>query len=416
MNQPTRRDILLLGAAALPATLALGQTAKRIRRSATDPLAQHDLDTLIRGVRRMKEIAVTNPLDRRSWTFWANNHGITEPAPAEMTAYCGKCQHGNPQFLFWHRKQLIWFERTIMELTTNWRFAMPYWDLFESEQIPPILASQTLPDGTANPLWHQNRTYWDVTTPSRDFLGQAAYVDMSRVLEANPHGNAHRLINGDMGDPKRSGRDPIFPFVHSFVDMCFLSWQARNPLVVSETFLNTSHTYSPNYTEVNRNVVTPQYYEYDRLVEPVAPQPAPEEPTITMSATSPSTGGEAGKPAARFRDLLVNVRVVRELTLHLPGGINTVSLQGIRALRGPFHYEVYVNLAPGGLDHEHHVGTISSFVLQSSRKDGLIFEVWEKREALQRKGLWPSGELRLSFVSKEPQGEARMLIGAVRGM
>lgn len=414
-DQLTRRELLLLGAAA--PTLALSQTTPlRVRRNVNDPLAATDIATYRQGVTLMK--ANTDAFSPLSWAYWENVHGMLTAPPPDMVQYWNRCQHNNSQFLPWHRAALIFFERTIGEVTGVTNFALPYWCVFYHPAIPPAFAHEMV-DGGPNPLYHASRRYWQPSPPLQDFLAEPEFFGMQRALEANPHGLMHRMVNGVMGNIKTSAQDPLFWAVHSAADRLWWKWrmQAGRTDPVDPNWRSVRHWFTTDRSLTTSQVLSVQtngyIYDHSRLPPPVVTAPAASTTTMTASTTTTSTGRR--RPVAR------KVPISRGLTLHMPGDdISTIVLHDIEPTAfgadNGFHFEIYVNLASGALHREHHVGTLNSFVLQANSTRAMVLEVGEKRRALAAKGLWPTGELRLSFVSNERAAEPLVRIGSVQGM
>lgn len=112
-----------------------------------------------RGVKAMKRRALN---DRTSWRFYAAIHGIfpplwqqygylsstdTPPSQADRNTYWNQCQHGSWYFLPWHRGYLIAFEAVIRDAVValggpnDW--ALPYWNYFKQDALPPPLHPPT---------------------------------------------------------------------------------------------------------------------------------------------------------------------------------------------------------------------------------------------------------------------------------
>ena len=289
---------------------------KYIRRNAWNAggdFNNPDLAWYAKGVAKMMGRALN---DTSSWWFYAAMHGeyLTPattrkippglyprwseiqsppsvpttplPDPATRHRYWNQCQHGTWYFLPWHRGYLLALEAQlradIVSLGGPATWALPYWDYFggvngAEAQMPPAFARQSLPDGSANPLYVKMRygpnadgdiyiptntrgvaddpdADQDVTqacqtnnlftgtnqaTPWPGYGGpdHAWFSHNGRThgnMEHNPHDLVHvyaggRVSKDDFGlmaDPGTAGLDPIFYLHHANIDRMWASWNA----------------------------------------------------------------------------------------------------------------------------------------------------------------------------------------------
>lgn len=243
-----------------------------------------------KAVRGMQARAIT---DKSSWRFQAAMHGFDGrlwtalayirsgeplPDPAVQRKYWGQCQHQTWYFLPWHRGYLAAFEgicrAEIVAAGGPSDWALPYWnysnpDVPQSNQLPTAFADQTMPDGSANPLFVERR-YGDgsetiILDPRA--IGLAALNDdrftggASDVhpgfggpetlfhhggedskpnggLEAQPHNPVHGLVGGTrpggsendprdgglMSWPQLAALDPVFWLHHANIDRLWEVW------------------------------------------------------------------------------------------------------------------------------------------------------------------------------------------------
>jgi len=210
------------------------------------------------GVRAMQQLPIT---DSRSWAYQAAIHG-TKLARTPAGAPWNECQHATWFFLPWHRMYLYHFEnilRSLLPAAGRAAFALPFWDYSNGapgNALPPAFRTQTLPDGTANPLFvTARRASVNNGTPL-----PAAVTDTSRAvgeatftaaplggdpgfggprtgfahqgpafgeLEAQPHGPVHVQVGGNVGlmtDPDTAALDPIFWLHHANIDRLWEVW------------------------------------------------------------------------------------------------------------------------------------------------------------------------------------------------
>ena len=244
---------------------------------------------LKRAVTRMKE-RNTRPRTtadfRQSWVYWANTHGYFGTGPnasgsaqafkAQANSNCagltgtlfqrcvsyyahvtnynlpndgitvnvwGTCQHGNLQFLPWHRIYLKYFERTLRKFSGDPKFALPYWDYQDNLgpgngfALPTMMrgaeSSNTLVDTFRTPGLNTNATSIDPSdgdaTQAFDFT---TFTPFSNVLEQQPHGTMHcgtgtNCQAPDIGIVPVAGLDPVFYMHHANIDRLWQCWMVR---------------------------------------------------------------------------------------------------------------------------------------------------------------------------------------------
>jgi tyrosinase len=244
MSQIQRRE-LLLGAAGLTLSLALGGCegcAKKIanrplRRNvanlaANDPILQAYRD----GIAAMQALSSSDP---RNWTRQASIHDV-------------HCPHGNWFFLPWHRAYLLSFERIIRKLSGMADFALPYWDWRCQRSVPATFwgTGTILSPEFPNPAYPFNRVIGptgvadiSVVGPNRlatllnepDFemfaSGAATALrgggGFKGPLESGPHDYIHAsFVRGTM-QTFMSPLDPIFWLHHNILDYFWFEWNNR---------------------------------------------------------------------------------------------------------------------------------------------------------------------------------------------
>ncbi|MDR9899904.1 tyrosinase family protein [Aetokthonos hydrillicola Thurmond2011] len=244
-----------------------------------------------KGVGNLKQRAIADPT---SWRFLAAIHGINTqiwrnygylingeqlPPQSVQSRYWNQCQHQSWYFLPWHRGYLASLEAILRDAIikaggpSDW--ALPYWNYSDTTQtdaleLPPAFASQTMPDGSPNPLFVEQRygigsfpiklqpddvdvtTALQITTfssQSRAVLGfggpQTRFSHSGTTnggLESTPHNIVHvriggRLISptgtisrGLMTNPDTAALDPIFWLHHANIDRLWEVWLRRDPI------------------------------------------------------------------------------------------------------------------------------------------------------------------------------------------
>ncbi|MDQ3800996.1 MAG: tyrosinase family protein [Acidobacteriota bacterium] len=241
-------------------------------------------------------VMMSRPLnDPNSWWFFAAIHGEyvtasnppgfpnwgaipappqvpTTPLPAQnlQDLYWDQCQHQSWYFPPWHRGYLLALEAQIREAVVSLggpsTWALPYWNYFgpgDQFEIPPAFTEQTLPDGTANPLYVtarygpnndgnifipippvseacENNTVYTGSNPATRPPGfggpRTGFSHSGRVsgnLESNPHNQVHVDVGGSapdnqtwglMSDPGIAALDPIFYLHHCNIDRMWAAW------------------------------------------------------------------------------------------------------------------------------------------------------------------------------------------------
>lgn len=206
-----------------------------------------------------------------SWEFVAACHGIDNNVaiPAAAKGLWRECQHQTWFFLSWHRAYITAFEAIVATQIAklggpaNW--ALPYWDYsapgVASRQLPEAFRSQTLGDGSRNPLWsprnqpvfpqtvltiptgstslsalNEHRFSAPVGSANPGFGGpqtaQATHFGQlfglpSGKLEDLPHNIIHGDIGGLMSNPNTAALDPIFWLHHCNIDRLWETWRKK---------------------------------------------------------------------------------------------------------------------------------------------------------------------------------------------
>ena len=373
------------------------------------------------AVKAMQARPATDPT---SWSFQSAIHGSYAPPPAG--ADWNQCQHQGWFFLPWHRMYLYFFERIVRAAVVAAGgpadFALPYWNYdkpFPGNTIPVALRTQTLPDGSANPLFlapprrraslmSGGQLHPSVTSPA-NALGQTAFTSSAMgfgggkvgpqhfgdfantgALEQTPHNDIHvQLVGanpvgqcqgGFMIDPNCAALDPIFWLHHSNIDRLWNVWLASgggrvNPpdaswRTASFVFYDETGAEVTMTAEQVLDSATQLGYVYDDapVSEMVPPPPGdvPEPggpPELVGATEEPFTlaGGGASVPISVPPSTQESVT-----SAAAPGpGRVLVSVDDIKADVNPgVVYGVYLNLPEDGDRQEHHIGNVSLFGIE----------------------------------------------------
>ena len=363
--------------------------------------------------------------DPTSWRFQSAIHGAYAAPPPG--ADWNQCQHQGWFFLPWHRMYLYFFERIVRAAALAAGgpadFAIPYWNYdrpFPGNTIPIGFRTQTLPDGTPNPLFLASPrrraslmaggqldpsvtspanalSQTDFTSPAMGFgggkVGPQHFGNFSNTgaLEQTPHNDIHvelvganpvgQCQGGFMIDPNCAALDPIFWLHHANIDRLWNVWLASGGTRVNppdSSWRNTSFVfYDETGAEVTMSVdevldsAAQLGYAYDDLpsfrMAPPPPEDAPGGggPPELVAATDESltlAGGSASVQIGVPQDTQETFR-----TAAAPGpGRVLVGLEDIQAEINPgVVYGVYLNLpSEGGDRHRHHIGNVSLFGIE----------------------------------------------------
>ena len=289
-----------LGAAVGLATTSLAggafaAGASRVRRAASSMTAtSDDVAAFAEGVRLMKRRT-----DARSWA-------------AQNRIHAERAQHGNRQFLPWHRLQVSHMERIIGQLTGHPRFAMPYWDWQEERYLPDWVLDPKSPlyEARRDPRvarldfyterWARNpdRERNGLATVTRDdfttFFGTPRAAGR---VEAYGHNIIHELVGGASGymsSTRLAALDPIFWLHHCNIDRVWATWHAK--FGDSAYPRDWKSTRTSGFTgadgrptgqwETSRFLTTQALgYEYDAFYAPVVFAVAPGLASVPVGAT-----------------------------------------------------------------------------------------------------------------------------------
>ena len=288
----------------------------------------------------------------------------TAPLPDQATLdlYWDQCQHGSWYFFPWHRGYLMALETQLRQDIVSQGgpgiWALPYWNYFGGANgsqniMPPAFATQTLSDGSANPLYVNMRygpntdrnifvpcppavpngavnatamandvfTGTDATTPPPGFGGPesgfAHFGSPHGNFETNPHDLVHGYVGGEisntnyglMADPGTAALDPIFYLHHCNIDRMWAEWNASgNPNPTDPNWLNgpTQQFAMPGaggqpwfYTPGDVADLSTLDYSYQELSAQPAPPPQMARRLAMLGAPPAAAERAAGARALR---------------------------------------------------------------------------------------------------------------------
>ncbi|SJM91921.1 conserved exported hypothetical protein [Crenothrix polyspora] len=323
-----------------------------------DPVKVAALQKAVVAMRTNDAATNTSPKYRASWQYWANTHGylgagpnaagtvanyvpqqtarfcsgnpvctsyyqhlIDTPLPADgfTTNVWGTCQHGNLNFLPWHRMYLHFFERVLRKQSGTADFSLPYWDYFSERgadgqgiALPKLVRGQSAGaavDQFRTPGLNEHTVAIDERTGSAaQAFKFTNFTRFSNQLEQQPHGAMHCGTGSscrapDIGLVPLAGLDPVFYMHHANIDrlwQCWLNREAHNQTIdlawakanlgMPDSWYQTSY----KFVDENGNVVsmkiadvfTPGVIDthYDKETNCVTSLPSPQLPAVKAIA------------------------------------------------------------------------------------------------------------------------------------
>lgn len=206
-------------------------TVMRIRRN-IDSLTPAQLESLKRGIAKMKSLPYTDPT---SWTYQAAIHGTIK---RDLLPGWNSCVHYGKQkffFLAWHRMFLYFFERILRDKSGDPTLTLPYWDYETKPELPAAFTNKSkknpLYDGTRNPKVNEGKSIdkdYYIRAKLQEILEDgngtyANYGDFQIALDG-PHGSIHGAVGGNMGFIETAGQDPVFWVHHCNIDRLWGEW------------------------------------------------------------------------------------------------------------------------------------------------------------------------------------------------
>jgi tyrosinase len=396
-----------------------------------------------RAVARMQALPLNDPL---GWRYQAAIHeyrdgadplanpGDVFPANADRNRFWNQCQHNSWFFLPWHRMYLLHFERIVarhvVELGGPAEWALPYWNYSRDANarlLPAAFRNPTMADGTANPLYveerhplaNQGRQFADPfdADPSfalneTDFSG-TGFGDASGfggpqtdfnhgggpsgMIDNVPHGAMHVAIAGGpggwMGGFNTAALDPIFWLHHANIDRLWEVWLRqpgrRNPVQarwLRDTRFDFNAADGSVVTMIAESVLDTTAPPLDYFYEDPGVPIAIETPALVLEETMPEKVPPELVAATTESIELDNAPADATLTgppgQHLPmaGPLDEaagpaprvyLNLENLTATQRAPSYDVYLNI-PAGHDPATHperfVGRLSLFGVEEATR------------------------------------------------
>lgn len=362
-QDPAKVAALQKGIAAMKANSSADPTSAQFRTSFAYWANTHgyfgtgkyatNLDKYI--ARRMPECLQTMTA-KQCKTYYAHMQNTPVPNDGVTENIWGTCQHGNLNFLPWHRLYLHFYERTLRKAVGDDQFALPYWNYFDNYQAQQKgLSLPSLVRGDAsNPLYDQWRTLGlnddtNLMDPDSASAKEAFDFDdfthFSDTLQGQPHGAMHCAVGSgctapDIGFVPIAGLDPVFYMHHKNIDRLWQCWLnkkangqpidlawAKANLGMPDEWYNTAYTFmDENGTAVTMtiaDVFDPSKIQvnYDNLTNCDA---APPSAPLLMSGVKANQS-----PLKRHAPL----RSIKPITLGSKA--QTIKLQAEKMLTAP---------------------------------------------------------------------------------
>jgi tyrosinase len=311
-KKPLLSCLLLLALLTGPASAA-GPTSISVAEFVKDPAK---VASLTKAVTQMRSNSSANPSSatfRTSFAYWANTHGyfgsgkyatnlkayiayrmpgclqaldkatcdkyyahmVNTPVPKDgfTDDVWGTCQHGNLNFLPWHRMYLHFYTRTLRTLSGDPSLALPYWNYYQETSrtgqglaIPALVrgtAAGTFYDEWRTPGLNNDTSAIDPDNASaKQAFDYNDFIHFSNTLQGQPHGVMHCAVGTgcatpDMGFVPIAGLDPVFYMHHANIDRLWQCWLnrkakgatidlawAKKNLGMPDSWYNTSYTFA----------------------------------------------------------------------------------------------------------------------------------------------------------------------------
>lgn len=176
-------------------------------------------------------------------TYYKHMQNTPVPNDGVTDDIWGTCQHGNLNFLPWHRLYLHFFERTLRKATGDSNFALPYWNYYDNYQpakqgigLPSIVrktTSNSLYDRWRTLGLNKNTALMDPNAASAVAAFQFNdFTNFSNTLQGQPHGAMHCAVGSgctapDIGFVPIAGLDPVFYMHHKNIDRLWQCWLTK---------------------------------------------------------------------------------------------------------------------------------------------------------------------------------------------
>lgn len=485
-------------------------SAQFTRISASDfansPARVIAMEKAVRGMKARNTLGKTTKAFRTSWLYWANTHGYFGPTSPMGTAsafknaapdanHCGqlagsqlqlcisyydhvqgfsvpadggitqkvwaKCQHGNNQFLPWHRMYLKYMERAMRKTSGDPNFTLPYWDYYDDVNpsgnilLPKMVrngAAAWMIDKFRTPGLNASTTAIDKDTGSAEqAFDFDNFANFSSTLEGQPHGAMHCGTGWDcqapdIGRVPMAGWDPVFYMHHANIDRLWQCWMVRKangaPITLAWAKANLGMTQawfdtSWNFVDENGNPVSMKVsqlfepggidYKYDQVTDCVPTPPTPPTPETQVERATVSSG------AVSLQGRKVTVPLSK-ITLEAPEapvpeavqvdkGTSVLILEEVRIEGGHpgVSYEIHLS-RKSDPSQDVYVATISWFGVMEqheghdmSEKPGHRLLFYDVTAELARLGHPPEDDVAVTFEpTRETARAGTVTVGSIR--
>jgi hypothetical protein len=390
------------------------------------------------------------------------NHvtGFSLPADGGITSKVwAKCQHGNLQFLPWHRMYLKYFERVMRKTSGDPNFALPYWDYYDDVTAGGnILLPKLVRNGAAAWMIDTFRTPGlNASTTSIDEGDGSAeqafdftnFANFSSTLEGQPHGSMHCGTGWDcqapdIGRVPMAGWDPVFYMHHANIDRLWQCWMVKKAngaqinLAWAKANLGMPQSWFDqvwNFVDENGAPVsmkTSQLFEpggidyvYDQTTNCVPPPPPVPEavaPAARATVSSPGTSLKGRTVQVPLSPVTLEAPQVMPESVQVEAGRSVLLIEDVRIEGGHpgVNYKIHLSLKSDPAKRVY-VATISWFGLmdQHGHAEGepaghkLLF--YDVTQELAELGNPPEADLAVTFEPAHDTARAGTVsVGAIR--
>ena len=502
----------IAGSLLLTLFLATGAYAQFTRISAKDfaasPARVVALEKAVRGMKARNTLAKTTKAYRTSWAYWANTHGYFGPTSPMGTAtafknsapdvnHCGqlsgpplqtcisyydhvqgfsvpsdggitqkvwaRCQHGNLQFLAWHRMYLKYMERVMRKTSGDPNFTLPYWDYYDDVTAGgDILLPKVVRNGASAWMIDKFRTPGlnASTTPIDKDTGSAEqafdfndFSNFSQTIEGQPHGAMHcgtgwDCQSPDIGRVPMAGWDPVFYMHHANIDRLWQCWMVRKAngatinLAWAKANLGMPQSWFDqvwNFVDENGDPVSMKVsqlfepggidYKYDQVTNcvptpeavPVPEGPERERQTVISTAPVSLQGRTLSVPLSPVTLEAPEAPVPPEI--HVEPGRSMLIIENVRIEGGHpgVSYEIHLSLKSDP-SKSIFIATISWFGVMDqheghdmAEKPGHRLLFYDVTSELARLGSPPESDIAVTFEpTKENPRAGTVTVGSIR--
>ena len=343
--------------------------------------------------------------------YYAHMENTNVPDDGFTDNVWGTCQHGNLNFLPWHRLYMHYYEKTLRRHSGSDDLTVPYWNYFD--ETNPRLRGLAVPElvrgSNAGTLFNEWRTIGlnDNTSAIDPSSGSAVqafkydeFIPFSNELQGQPHGVIHCAVGTgcatpDLGFVPIAGLDPLFYMHHSNVDRLWQCWLNRKAdgatidlawakanLGMDEAWYDTSFTFADEFGNKVVHTIADVFkpgmidVQYDKESNCVVEAPAPRTSRSVLQdmavenkpleAHAPMIASEAVSLTGKARSVALEAQTGPVALAALPehvgeSGHTILTLKDIELVGTPsLTYKIYLS-NKNNPDHQVYIATFNLF-------------------------------------------------------